>query len=76
MTHPDISTGIPVVTAIRERGPPDVGLAIAANAVAMDRRRPPTPPKAVSRWLVQSIVLATTCFALLDLYLLATSSPH
>ena len=76
MPHPHISTGIPVVDAVRERGPPDISLAVAVTAVAMDLRRAPTPPKAVSRCLVQSIIVATTSFALLDLYLLTTSSPH
>jgi hypothetical protein len=62
-----------VVTSRREA---DISLTMAANAVVMDRRRPPTPTKSISKWLVQGIVVATTLFALLDLYLLMTSSPH
>ena len=41
-------------------------------------RRRPTPVKAnrITGWIVRSIILATTAFALIDLFLLASGLHH
>jgi hypothetical protein len=49
---------------------------IAANGVIMERRRPTAAPPRPSRWIVQVVMLATSAFALLDLYLLIASVHH
>ncbi|HEY7946447.1 MAG TPA: hypothetical protein VID75_02160 [Acidimicrobiales bacterium] len=48
----------------------------ASNAALVERRRAADATRRASRWLVQIVMLATTSFALLDLYLLLTSSHH
>jgi hypothetical protein len=46
---------------------------VPAHPVAIDRRTQNRVAKRASAWIVQGIILATTAFALLDLYLLGTS---
>ena len=49
---------------------------LTANGVAVNRRRVPIASNRASQWIVQIVILATSAFAVLDLYLLATSFYH
>jgi hypothetical protein len=70
MAPPQFASGTPHGTTMQRQGPPTVRL-VAANGPAVERRRLPSGgPKRISGWIVQVVVLATTAFALLDLYLL------
>ena len=57
------------------REPPAVRI-LTANGVAINRSRVPTAPDRASEWIVQIVIVATSVFAVLDLYLLATSFHH
>ncbi len=74
MAQAQATSGSPHGPTAQGRGPPAVGL-VTANGLAVNRRRVPTAPNA-SGWIVQIVILATSTFAVLDLYLLATSFHH
>jgi hypothetical protein len=75
MTQTQITSGKLHRATAQGRGPPAVRL-VTANGVAMDRRRVPTAPNRASGWIVQVVIVATSAFAFLDLYLLLTSGHH
>lgn len=49
---------------------------LTANGVPVSHRRDPTDSNRASQWIVQVVILSTSAFAALDLYLLATSLNH
>jgi hypothetical protein len=49
---------------------------VTANGAVMNRRHVPTTPNRASAWIVQVVIVATSAFAFLDLYLLLTSGHH
>ena len=75
MAQPQATSGSPHGETAQGRGPPVVRL-VTANGVAVNRRRVPTAPNRGSAWIVQVVMVATSAFAFLDLYLLATSFHH
>jgi len=56
-------------------GPAAVRL-VTANGAVMNGRDVPTTPNRASAWIVQVVIVATSAFAFLDLYLLLTSGHH
>jgi hypothetical protein len=75
MAQPQVTSGKPHGATGQGRGPPAVRL-VTANGAAMNRRRAPTTPNRASGWIVQIVIVATSAFAFLDLYLLITSGHH
>ena len=75
MSYPQATSRNPHGTSAQWRGPPAVRL-VTANGAPRNRRRVPTPSNRASGWIVQVVMVATSVFALLDLYLLATSGHH
>jgi hypothetical protein len=76
VTHPQIASVRSHDTTVPGRGPTAVRL-VATHNVGMERRRVPTGGRnGASGWIVQIVVLATTAFAFLDLYLLVSSAHH
>jgi hypothetical protein len=75
MTQPQMISGKPHGATAQGRGPPAVGF-VTGSAVALRPRRGPTAPGRVSGWIVQIVIVATSVFAFLDLYLLTTSGRH
>jgi hypothetical protein len=75
MAQPQVSSGSPHGATAQGRGPLAVRV-VTANGVAVNRRRVPTAPNRKSAWIVQVVIVATSAFAFLDLYLVATSFHH
>ena len=75
MVQPQVSSGYPHGATAERRELPTVRI-LTANGVAVNRGRIPTASNRVSQWIVQIVILATSAFAVLDLYLLATSFHH
>ena len=71
MTQPQVTSGTTRGATAQWRGPPAARI-VTANGAAIDRRRVPTAPNRASGWIVQIVIVATSAFAVLDLYLLAT----
>ena len=72
MTQPQVTSG---TATAQWRGSPTVKL-VTANGAPIDRRRVPTAPNRASGWIVQIVIVATSAFAVLDLYLLAAGVHH
>lgn len=72
MAQPQATSGSPHGATAQRRGPPAVSV-VTANGVTANRRHVPTTPNRGSAWIVQVVMVATSAFAFLDLYLLATS---
>jgi len=49
---------------------------VPIRSLGMSRRDPVKPGASATRWIVRSIMVATTAFALLDLVLLASGGHH
>ena len=75
MAQPEVISGNTHGATAQGRGPPAVRL-VTANGTAMNHRRGPTTPNRASAWIVQVVIVATSAFAFLDLYLLLTSGHH
>jgi hypothetical protein len=75
MAHQQVASGHPHGAAAQWRGPPAVTL-VTANGAPMNRRRVPIASSRASGWIVQTVVVATSVFAFLDLYLLVASGHH
>jgi hypothetical protein len=75
MAQHQVISGKPHGATAQGRGPPAVRL-VTANGVVMNRRHVPTTPNRASAWIVQVVIVATSAFAFLDLYLLLTSGHH
>jgi hypothetical protein len=75
MAQPQVTSRSPHGATAQGLGPPAVRR-VTANGVAVNRKRVPTAPNRGSAWIVQVVIVATSAFAFLDLYLLATSSHH
>ena len=46
------------------------------TSYSVARRRPPVKANRINGWIVRSIILATTAFALIDLFLLGSGLHH
>jgi hypothetical protein len=75
MIQPQVTSGYPHGATAQGREPPAVRI-LTANGVAVNHRRLPIASNRASQWIVQIVILATSAFAVLDLYLLATSFHH
>lgn len=75
MAQPQVISGYPHGATTRGGKIRPVGI-LTANGVAVKRERIPTASNRASQWIVQIVILATSAFAVLDLYLLATSFHH
>jgi len=75
MAQPQVISGYPHGATVQGRASAAVRI-LTPNAVAVNRRRVPTAPNRTSQWIIQIVILATSAFAILDLYLLATSFHH
>jgi hypothetical protein len=75
MTNPRVFSGKPDGTTAPGRGPTGVTL-IPANGRAMHHRRVSTAPNRPSRWIVEIVMVLTSAFAILDVFLLLTSGHH
>ncbi len=72
MAQPQIISGYPHGAKTQKGELPSVTI-LTANGVAVNRRRVPIASTRASQWIVQIVTVATSAFAVLDLYLLATS---
>jgi hypothetical protein len=72
MAQPQATSGSPHGATAQRREPPAVSL-VTTNRVTANRRHFPTTPNRGSAWIVQVVMVGTSAFAFLDLYLLATS---
>ena len=75
MAQPQVISGKPHGATAQGRERPGVTL-VTASGVVTNRRGVPTAPNRVSGWIVQVVIVATSVFAFLDLYLLTTSGRH
>ncbi|HEY5250908.1 MAG TPA: hypothetical protein VIJ09_04580 [Acidimicrobiales bacterium] len=71
-----MTSGQPHSQTIQGRGPPSVSWNSPHGSVGERRRTPSKVNTRTSRTIVQVIMLATSAFALLDLYLLSSSGLH
>ena len=75
MAQPLVTSGCAhAVTA--QGGEPTAVRILTVNGVAINRSRVPIASNRASQWIVQFVIVATSVFAVLDLYLLATSFHH
>jgi hypothetical protein len=74
MAQPQVIPGYPRRATTPRRGLPPATI-LTANGVAVTRGTPAASNRA-SQWIVQIVILATSAFAVLDLYLLATGFHH
>ena len=75
MVHPQVTSGTRLGATPRRGELPAVRF-LTANGATMNRRRVPIASNRTSERIVQVVILATSAFAILDLYLLATSLVH
>jgi hypothetical protein len=75
MAQPLVKSAYPHGVTAQGREPAPVRI-LTANGVAINRNRVPVAPNRGSQWIVQIVIVATSVFAVLDLYLLATSFHH
>jgi len=75
MVQPQVASGHPHGAAEQGKQLPAVRI-LSANELVVNRRRLPIASNRASQWIVQIVILATSAFAVLDLYLLATSFHH
>jgi len=75
MAQPQVTSGSPRGATAQGREPTPVR-SVTANGVIVNRKRVPTAPNHASTWIVQVVIVATSAFAFLDLYLVATSFHH
>lgn len=75
MAQAQVTSAKPHGATAQGRGPPTVRL-VTVNGLAVNRKRVPSAPNRASGWIVQVVIVATSAFAFLDLYLLLTSAHH
>jgi hypothetical protein len=75
MANPRVTSGQPHGVTAQVRGPTGVTL-ISTDGPAMSQRRVSTAPNRTSKWIVQVVMVLTSAFALLDVFLLVASGHH
>jgi hypothetical protein len=76
MARPQVISGYPHGATTQGREQLPAVRILTANGVAVNRRHVPTAANRASQWIVQIVILTTSAFAVLDLYLLATGFHH
>jgi len=75
MAHPPVIPGKLYGAIAQGRGPNGVRL-ISANGASTIQRRASTAPSRTSKWIVQVMMILTSAFAFVDVYLLLSSVHH